>query len=426
MIDKLKAIYLNISGKGFFHLLTANFLIFFLGFFSQLAVAWILPVEDMARIKTLQSFLSIFTVFSTFGFNTSVLKLTSEKRDEREKQYLFKKSISYTVISSLFTYFSVLILAYFKILSNDSLVNILSPFYFLLLIPLSLNSIFTSFFQGMKKFKLISKIQIYSKFIAIVSLIICSYYFYIQGYVIGMILGFSLTSCFFIFYISGTFKNVKVQTVNNPFKIHLKYSGYSALSNLLAVIASNIDILVLSYLAIDMVQFGYYSFAVTLMVVLRIIPQTIQQVTIPYFSEKSNNRELWLSSVKKYFILSQFINITIVSFVFFFSPLIINFLYNGKYDNSIFYFKIILIGWFFRGAYNILGAAIIGLGDIRFNFINGLIIAILNSFLMFFLIKYYNIQGAAWANAIGGIFAFLIISIRFYTVYVFKTTNIKS
>ena len=418
MFNKIKNILFNIKEKGFFHLLSANFLVYLLGFLSQLLVAWILPVEDIGRIKILQSYLGILTIFSTLGFNISVLKLTSENRNPGEKKFLFFKGLKYTFITSVLTYIAIVILSLLNYVSNDKMVNLLSPFFYLTLIPLSLNTIFIAFLQGYKKFKIISKIQTISKLSSISFLVGLTFFFYIYGYIFAVIIGFIFTSLLFSFYIYKNIKTTSLIKINHPLKTHFKYSGYSTLANLTSVLANNIDILLMSYLIMDKVNFGYYSFAVTLIVILRILPQTIQQITIPYFSERSNNKKEWLKIVKKYFILSQYVNIIVLILVFFTVPYFIKLVYSGKFDNSIIYFKIILIGWFFRGAYNILGGAIIGLGDIRFNFINGLIISIFNTILMFIFIKYFNITGAAWANALGGFFAFIIVFLRFYIKYI--------
>ena len=90
-ISKIKGEIRNVYNKGFFHFLSARFLIRIFGFGSQLFVAWWLTPEDLGDIKILQVYMSILIVLAGFGFNISTLKLCAEKRPETQIRYLFIK-----------------------------------------------------------------------------------------------------------------------------------------------------------------------------------------------------------------------------------------------------------------------------------------------------------------------------------------------
>jgi O-antigen/teichoic acid export membrane protein len=88
-LKKLNNILNDIHSKGFFHLFSANTLIHVIEFGSQLFVAWILLADDIGRIKSLQTFASVGVIIAGLGFNTSILKLCSEKNvSDNEKQTL--------------------------------------------------------------------------------------------------------------------------------------------------------------------------------------------------------------------------------------------------------------------------------------------------------------------------------------------------
>ncbi|MEI8085006.1 MAG: hypothetical protein WCG93_02195, partial [Paludibacter sp.] len=68
--DKMN-FFQNVREKGFFHLLSANLLIQFFAFASQLLVAGILASDDIGRIKIIQTYFSVFIILAGMGFNAS-------------------------------------------------------------------------------------------------------------------------------------------------------------------------------------------------------------------------------------------------------------------------------------------------------------------------------------------------------------------
>ena len=95
MLDKTLVLLRNVTDKGFFHLLSANVLMGFFAFGSQLLVAKFLTPLELGQIKTMQAILGVATIAAGFGFNTAVLKLCSEARPSNEKYYIFKKNVLY-------------------------------------------------------------------------------------------------------------------------------------------------------------------------------------------------------------------------------------------------------------------------------------------------------------------------------------------
>jgi len=65
-------------------------------------------------------------------------------------------------------------------------------------IPSSVNLVIISYYQAVKEFKSLSKIQVTTKILGILLLVILSYFFGISGYSIGYVLTFLLTFIFLI------------------------------------------------------------------------------------------------------------------------------------------------------------------------------------------------------------------------------------
>ena len=122
-ISKIKGEIRNVYNKGFFHFLSARFLIRIFGFGSQLFVAWWLTPEDLGDIKILQVYMSILIVLAGFGFNISTLKLCAEKRPETQIRYLFIKSFKYTAFSVVIVVFMTLLLSKFGLFSPKQRIN---------------------------------------------------------------------------------------------------------------------------------------------------------------------------------------------------------------------------------------------------------------------------------------------------------------
>ena len=113
----------NVAYKGFFHLLSANFIIGFLGFGSQLLVAKFLTPTELGEVRIIQSYVAVAAIIAGFGFNTAVLKLCSESRSLEEKSYIFARNIYYTIPFMAGTLCLVFILARHGLLSADPVVN---------------------------------------------------------------------------------------------------------------------------------------------------------------------------------------------------------------------------------------------------------------------------------------------------------------
>ena len=117
-MEKLNNILTDIYRKGFFHLFSANALIHLIEFGSQMFVAGILIADDFGRIKSLQTFAAVGVIIAGLGFNTSILKLCSEK-DMRadEKQVLFASAFKSTLFFSFITVLlSILLSLYYHYL----------------------------------------------------------------------------------------------------------------------------------------------------------------------------------------------------------------------------------------------------------------------------------------------------------------------
>jgi O-antigen/teichoic acid export membrane protein len=407
-IENLQSIFKNISDKGFFHLLSANVLIQVVAFGSQLFVAGILAPEDIGRIKIIQTYLSIFSIVAGMGFNASTLKICSENRPFKEQETLFKSALYFTLVSTISFYIIVLILNYFNLFTTDKLIKWLLPFGLFPIISNSLFMVFVSYFQATKKIRLMSNFTISNKIISIISIIILTYWLGIKGYYIAYNLSFVfvLIICFRLF--SSTFSNKQTLSIlKTDLPIHWKYAKPSLFANLLSETSAYLDILLITFFIHDMHSIGFYSFALTLTITLRIIPSTVQQIATPYFSTLVYDKYEFIRTFNKYNkILLLVVVVTLILAWILASPLI-HFIFNGKFDASIPFFLILSVGWSIRNLNQLQSGAIFGLGKIKYNAYISLISLIFNIVIYSFSLYFYGLMGIAYASIPSGIMTYL-------------------
>ena len=410
----LKDIINNIRQKGFFHLLSANLLIQVVSFASQLFVAGILSPDDIGRIKIIQTYLSIFSIVAGIGFNSSTLKLCSENRTTEEKKSLFQSALFFTIISTISLYVIILILNISGLFSSDKLIQWLIPLGLFPIITNSVFMVFVSFFQASKKIKLISNLTISNKLISIIAIILFTYWAGIKGYYVAFNLSFILM-LFVSFRISGFITKSEIFSTKNIsyFSIHWKYAKTSMLAYLLSEISAFVDIILINYLINDMHQIGYYSFALTITVIIKIIPSTVQQITLPYFSSLAEQKDEFLKAFKRYNkILYLIVAITLIA-ILIFIPFLIHWIFNGKYDPSLQYFPFLAIGWSFRMLTQLQNGAIFGIGKIHYNVYTSLITLIFNIIIISISIYFFGLMGAAYSSVLGG-FVYILSSRYFF------------
>jgi O-antigen/teichoic acid export membrane protein len=207
----------------------------------------------------------------------------------------------------------------------------------------------------------------------------------------------------------------------NIIKEHWHYAKASTFSNIIAETSAYIDIILISFLIKDMVEIGYYSFALTLTIVLRLFPSTVQQITIPYFSSFKSNKAEFLNIFKRYNRLLYVV--VFISLLFFLSitPPVVSYVFKDKYDQSFLYLTFLAIGWSIRNLNQLQSAAIFGLGKIHYNAYTALCALIGNIVIYPVAIYYFGLMGAAYASISSGIIIW-VASRYFFKKAIQKTT----
>jgi O-antigen/teichoic acid export membrane protein len=400
--------------KGFFHLLGANGLILIAGFASQLLVARFLEPSDLGRIRLLQTFTSLASLLCALGFNISIIRLCNEDQTiESQKSFLYVSLLSVT--GMFVVLFSVLLgLNFFNLLTSDEITKSWVPAYSLVLLPLTLQAIFGSYFQGINKIKEYSKLQSINKISSVLIIVGVTYFLKFEGYLYAVIFSNALSALILYVYLpkEHRFSNTPINFISK-FKRSFHVSKFAMFTNFIGFFYSSLDILFLNNFSINMKMLGQYSFAITLISVLNVVPQTIQQIAYPQFASISGNQLKWQSAYKKYNQLNHFVSIISLAIVYFAIPFFVVFIFKEKYEESTFYFRGLAIAWTLTFMNCIKDTAIMGKGAFNYNFIVSLALLIISIPVYFFAIKYWSVQGAVVGKIILGLAAYVLSYLSF-------------
>lgn len=404
----------NVGSKGFFHLFTAQGFIIIVGFVSQLFVAGFLDPTDIGRIKIMQTFISLSTLICGLGFNTSLLKLASENRTDEEKKRLYQTAFLITLISFVVIYLVLYLLSFLGMVSTDPVISNIFPVYALFLLPLSLQSIQLAYYQALKQIKKMAKLQFIVKLISILFIVIFTWLFKLNGYIITIVsTGFLAIIIFEIGIKNVIFKASYFKLNFKLLKSMWHFAGYALITNVVGTLAATVDVYLINYLITDRKEVGYYMFALTILGVYQLFPTTIQQIAFPFFSEQSSSYSVWYNSYKKYNKLNHFLIFFIVLGGALILPVLIKLAFSGKYDRSIYYFVFLSIAWLIKNSNIMKGTAIMGQGRFDLNFFGSLITLALTIPIVFISIKNYGLNGAITGMIIAAIIYYITSSLIF-------------
>lgn len=392
-------LWINAKKINFFHLLSANLLVQLVGFGGQIFLTRILPVEDIGRIKVLQSYLAILIIIATLGINVAVVKLCSEGKGKQYSEKLFIIGLKIGIGFSLIVTIGVFCMTYFSILSKDNLING-NLRYFILQLPFMVfNSIVTYYLQSQLKIKEVSKIQSYSKiFVLFISTLIAAIFGFF-GYLVCLVITNSITSVLCIYFVRSELKSLFKIKIDFKFvKKILSIGSISFLTNLLGQLLIYLNIFIMTNFSVNNNELGFYSIAQLIVVSLMIIPNTINQILLPKFSGYTNDKkkavELFQKAYKKLIICV--IGITFLAYLL--CPLVIPMVFGEQYQNSIIYLNILLAGFMFWGMYSLKGIFLFAIGAVKYNFYTNLISFLINIILNLILIRHFEVIGAAIAT----------------------------
>lgn len=420
--DRIKELLSYAADIGFFHLVSANMLLQIAGAGMTLVLARILSIDDIGRISILQSFYAIFIQIALLGLNTTIIKLCSEKIEETEKEEILITAVKINMIVSLSIVLFVIGTSFLNIYGSsdeEQIVNQVIRVYILQIPFIVLNFLSIAYLQAQSKIKLMSRYQVITRILVIVSVIICSYFWALKGYVAGIVIANIIA---FIILLPINIIRPRLMRQYPMRKVVVKklfdFSKYSLVAGMIYDMMFTIGILLGNYFMPDgKAIIAVYTMGMFFVKSILMIPTSYNQIMIPRISMASHKLDvvwkLYIDMRKKMFLLA--IVLFIVGYIL--VPIAIPILLGAKYSESVKYYRILSVLFLTWSIYSPIGNTLLSIGKVKYNVISNSVTLVVQVILIIILFPQYQFYGVAVAFVISSIVAVIVNQIMLNIVF---------
>ena len=382
--------------KGFFHLLSVNFLNQFLGFGTSLLVARLLSPQEFGEIKILQSYTAVFVLMAGMGFNTALLKYASERRGEKEKTSLLRAAAGGSLVAAVCTLVLFALLSLFGVLTAApglsrwlALYGFVMPFWVM-------TDLLIAHLQAQKKIQDMAKAQFRIKLQSFTLITLATWFFGFQGFVVATLLAYAAGLWPLLSQTGLNFIRARAAAYPKGF---LGMAALSAAANGVTNLGQYLDIMALDHWTTDRVTIGYYSLATLFFMAARQVTGTAQSIVLPYFSARSKDEQWLRHQLFKNQVRAVLLSLAIAPAVYFAAWVLTHNFYKPGSEAALPYLAILLLRYVFWSSYSVLAMAILSLGYVHYNLITDVVATLAGALLTFFWLKDYGTIGVAWAQA---------------------------
>ncbi len=400
----------SVYEKGFFHLLSANFLQQFLGFGILVIVAKFLDPVRVGEIRIIQSYAVIFAVLAACGTGTALLKTASENRPHAEKESLLRAALTRTAWTTFISLSLLVGLAVSGIITSSTHLALWLCIYAIHIPFAAGTDIFLSYLQALKRIKAIARTQVIIKLQAFAIIIAASLIWGFEGFIVATILA----------YIAGMIpilKTTGLSFLKQPAAaLPAGFAGlafYSVMTNVTSMIGKFGDMIILDHFSEMRDTIGSYALASLFMFGAIQVTATVQTISTPYFSERAGDRE-WMGKTVLHTQLKM-AGLSVVAAVCLYAVayLLISYFYGPAYLPALDFLPVLLMRYVLWSCFAVTGVALLGMGYMKYNLIVVLITTPLSLFLAYALLQSWGIIGVAWAQVIAATVGLILTTLLF-------------
>jgi O-antigen/teichoic acid export membrane protein len=395
ILHQLKTIPRWLHEKGFFHLLSANFLTQFLGFGTSLLVAKFLTPVELGEVKILQSYTNLFVLLAGFGLNSAVLKFCAENRPAQNKEFILRFSL---LRASATTFITLLLLSLLSLTGVVTASKYLALWLLVygLVIPFSAaTQIFMVYLQALKKIKEMAQSQTLIKAQSFLVIVLCTWVWGFRGFVFATIAAYFAGLIPLLRQVGLRFLRATSGSVPIGFA---GLALFSLLANGVNALGQYGDIFILDHFNQDRAGIGYYSLALTFVLAATQVTATVQSIVTPYFSERAQNETWMRRQIRRNQLRMSALSLAVAASVYGLAWVLVQTVYGLSYRDTLTYLAVLLLKYVIYSSYAVIGVAIFSLGFVRYNFIAVAISTPLGLLLSYELLQRIGIIGVAWAQ----------------------------
>lgn len=363
------------------------------------------------------------SLVATLGIPIALTKYSAEYKDNTNKLHQVFScalicSISLGLVTAILLYaLSDLLAAIFDMPGLASLLK-----FFVLALPfIAFVETLLGLFNGLREMKVYAYILIVrSSLLILLSLALVALGFGVEGAVFGIVLSAVTCSILGIIFSSKYLYLTFDLLLDNAKKLVL-FGSQLFSANAVNLLANQAGILLLGYFLTD-TEVGFYSVAVSISMVLTVIPFAIQKITYPATSEywATDNHQVMQKMIDRVMKYAACVLLPLGLGLGFFAKEIISILFGAEYIKAALPLCILLIARVIQGATVIpIGASFSGIGRPDIGLKIGTLSCVLSIVLNILLIPRFGIAGAAMGTTISllaGASIFLILLPRIVNI----------
>lgn len=356
MIKKIKSYLLEDSLQS---KITKGILWSFLGTFiskglmllSFILVARFLSVEEYGQIGVLRNTITTFAAFSVMSFGVTATKYlaiykdTSPIRAERiltfTRMFVFISSLLISILVFAFSDYITSTMLDKEALSFDVKITAFAIFF------TALNGYQNGLLSGLEKFKELSYINIFNGLLSFPILISFTYFWKVNGVIIGITIISFLTWVMSAYYVNYSMKKHKLKYRFNDMWKEIEVvkdfslpSFLSGLSIAPAILTTN---LILAHQENGYYQLGIFNATYFFSIISKTLNGIVGQVIYPYSMQQfdKNNKKFEYFNIISPWVIGILLNLPLIVF-----PEILVMFFGSKYDTEDFKISVILVALF--------------------------------------------------------------------------------
>lgn len=356
--------------------------------------------SDLGLYRMVGTLFGVWILFADFGLSSAMIKYVAHSVEDDQKR---KEYISSGILTALFlgiVSFSLMYFAseffagFFDMAGLGPLLKIMSVAFPFVVV----NGVLLGILIGFREMKKHAWATIAKSVLMLTFTILLLSDYGVKGAIIAMVVSASLTTLLLVYLhrLGGlTFSNYRATSSEV-----LSFGSRTILANGINLINYQADVLMIGYFLLDH-DVGIYSVAVMFAKLIWILPDSIQKITYPMFSEYHAKNELGLIEL----LLDRCMRYSFLFLLLFFTFMvvfgedIITFIFGMEFKESTYPLIILLSGTVIYGVTKSIGCIFLAVEEVSIVYKIPLVSAIINVVLNLTLIPSYGINGAAVATS---------------------------